>query len=147
MKVQHSVIINRPIEQVFAFVTNLENELRWQPEIESIQLDSADPMGVGTTFREARRTFGRRYEWHFEVTQFELNKIFCIRTLSGTIPYQGCRVFEPVSGGTKVTEMGELQTGGLFKLLDPIMARLSKKPLEAAYSNLKSLLEAQEVEV
>ena len=147
MKVQHSVIINRPIEQVFAFVTNLENELRWQPEIESIQLDSAGPMRVGTTFREVRRTFGRRYEWHFEVTQFELNKIFYIRTLSGTIPYQGCRVFEPAPGGTKVTEMGELQTGGLFKLLDPILTQLSKKPLEAAYSNLKSLLEAQEVEV
>jgi hypothetical protein len=65
MKVQHSIVINRPIEQVFAFVTNLaENERRWQPEIEVLQFTSAGPMGVGTTFREARRTFGRRYEWH-----------------------------------------------------------------------------------
>ncbi len=145
MKVQHSVIINRPIEQVFAFVTNLENELRWQPEIESIQLDSDGPMGVGMTFREARRTFGRRYEWHFEVTQFELNKIFCIQTLSGTIPYRGCRLFEPASGGTKVTEMGELQTSGFLKLLDPLMDRLSRKPLKIAYDKLKFLLETQVV--
>jgi len=145
MKVQHSVTINRPIEQVFAFATTLENEMRWQPEIESIQLDSDGPMGVGTTFREARRSFGRLYECQCDVTEFELNKIFCIQTLSGTIPYRGCRIFEPVSGGTKVTEMGELQTTGFLKLLDPLMARLSRKPLKAAYDNLKSLLEAQAV--
>jgi uncharacterized membrane protein len=147
MKIQHSIIINRPLEQVFAFVTNLENEMHWQPEIESIQFTSDGPMGVGTTFQEVRRTFGRRYEWHFEVTEFELNKIFCIRTLSGTIPYQGCRLFEPAPGGAKVTERGELQTPGLLKLLDPLMARLSQKPLAEAYNNLKSLLEAQAIEV
>ena len=50
MKVQHSIVIKRPIEQVFAFVTNLaENEQRWQPEIELIQFTSAGPMRVGTT--------------------------------------------------------------------------------------------------
>lgn len=143
MKLQHSVVINRPIEQVFAFVTDLGNEKRWQPEIESIEFTSDGPMGVGTTFRETRRTFGRRYEWHFEVTQFEPNKIFCIQTLSGATPYQGCRLFEPAPGGTRVTEQGELQTTGLLKLLDPLMARLSRKPLKAAYDNLKALLETQ----
>ncbi|HXW00435.1 MAG TPA: SRPBCC family protein [Anaerolineae bacterium] len=147
MKIQHSVIINRPLEQVFAFVTNLENEMRWQPEIVSIQFTSDGPMGVGTTFQEVRRTFGRRYDWHFEVTEFELNKIFCIRTLSGTIHYQGCRLFEPISGGTKVTESGELQTPGLLKFFDPLLARLSQKPLAEAYNNLKFILEAQEIEI
>src|SRR5215510_10545358 len=130
MKVQHSVIINRPIEEVFAFVTNLENERAWQPEIESIQFTSEGPMQVGTTFREARRTFGRRYEWHFKVTEFESPKIFSIQTLSGTMPYQGSRLFETAPGGTKVTEMGELQTNGLLKLFDPLMARLSRKPMQ-----------------
>jgi uncharacterized membrane protein len=146
MKVQHSVVINRPPEQVFTFVTNLaENERRWQPEIELIEFTSTGPMAVGTRFREVRRTFGWRYEWHFEVTQFEPNKIFCIQSLSGTIPYRGCRLVESVRGGTKVTEQGELQTRGLLKLLDPLMARLSRKPLKLAYDKLKTLLETEAV--
>jgi hypothetical protein len=72
-------------------------------------------------------------------------KSFCIQTLSGAIPYNGCRLFEPAPGGTKVSEIGELQTGGLLKLLDPLMARLSRKPMKVAYDKLKLLMETEAV--
>ncbi len=142
MKVAHSIVIQRPVEEVYAFIVKLENERRWQPEIESIQLDQPGPLAVGSRFREARRTFGRRYEWYFEVTELEPNRVFTIRSLTGNPPYQGSRLFEAVPGGTRVTESGELQSSGLLKLLDPLFERLSRKPLAEAYGRLKGLLEA-----
>ena len=142
MKVQHSVIINRPLPEVFAFVTNLENETRWQPEIKSVTMD--EPLREGDTFHETRVTFGRRYDWHFRITQLQPLHRITIETITGTMPYSGSRIFEAVNGGTKVTEMGELKTSGFLRLFDPILAKLSQKPLQKAYSQLKQLLETSD---
>lgn len=143
MKVKHSVVIQRPLEEVFAFVTNLENETRWQPEILSVKLDGL--LQTGTTFHEVRRTFGRTVEWHFRITHFEPPYRITIETISGTVPYRGSRLFEAVTSGTQVTEIGELQTSGIFKLIDPFLGWFSKRPLSQAYNNLKRLLENDEI--
>ena len=47
MDLTHSIVIRRPVEQVFAFVTDLRNETRWQPEIELVRQTSAGELGVG----------------------------------------------------------------------------------------------------
>lgn len=141
MKIQHSIVIARPIEQVFAFVTDLRNETRWQPEIVSVTLDG--PMRAGATFHERRVSFGRCYDWRFVITTYDPPRCISIDTLSGTAPYRGSRVFEAVAGGTRVTESGELELPRLLRPLEPLLARLSKRPLRVAYARLARLLLAQ----
>ena len=80
MKIQHSVIIQRPMEEVFAFVTDLRNETRWQPEIKSVTLDGA--VAAGATFREERVSFGRRFVWRFRITRCEAPRCIEIGQLS-----------------------------------------------------------------
>ena len=69
MRTCQSVVIDRPCAEVFAFVTDLRNELRWQPEIVAVTLDG--PLRVGGHFHETRVTFGRRFEWEFRITELE----------------------------------------------------------------------------
>jgi uncharacterized membrane protein len=140
MKIKHSVIINKPIEEVFAYVTHLDNEILWQPQIQKVYMTCDSSLCKGATFVEIRQTFGRRFEWVFQVTLFEDNKRYCIETISGTIPYKGCRIFEAVDGGTKVTEAGELETNGFFKIFNPLLVLISRRPLAVAYKKLKYLL-------
>ena len=45
------------LAEVFAFVTDLRNETRWQPEIRSVTQEG--PLASGATFRESRVSFGR----------------------------------------------------------------------------------------
>lgn len=141
MKVAHSVVIARPPAQVFAFIADVENEPRWQPDIAELRLTSAGPLRVGSTFREVRRTLGRTFTWQMRVTEFEPDRRFCIESTSG-MPYRGCRIVEPVEGGARVTELGELELPGFLRLFEPLLGRLARKPLEVAYRRAKSLLEA-----
>jgi uncharacterized membrane protein len=143
MRVSNSVLIRRPVEQVFAYVTDLSNELRWQPEIKEVRITSPGPLGKGTTFIEVRRSFGIKWVWYLEVDEYEPPFRLCIRTLKGTLPYSGCRQFESVPGGTLVTETGELKMPGPLRLFDGLFARLSQRPLAVAYGNLKALLEQE----
>ena len=140
MKIHHSAVILRPVDEVFGYVTSLENETAWQPEIESVQLDG--PIAAGVTFTEVRRSLGWRFKWLFEITVYEKNREIRIRTLAGTVPYEGSRLFESVEGGTRVTEVGEVETPTLLKALDPLFMRFSRRALAAAYGNLKRILEA-----
>jgi hypothetical protein len=52
--------------------------------------------------------------------------------------------FALVEGGTKVTFRGEGDSGGFFKLADPLVSRMAKRQLEADAANLKDLLESQD---
>ena len=141
MKVKHSIIINRPIEEVFAFVTNLDNETRWQPEIKLVTLEG--PLQVGSTFRELRVTFGRTYDWHFRITEFDPPHRITIDTIGGSARYRGSRLFEAVVGGTKVTEVGELEMPRFLRLFNPLFSWLSQRPLRLAYGRLQQLIEAE----
>ncbi len=141
MKVKHAVVIARPIDEVFAFVTNLQNETRWQPEIKLVKLEG--PLQAGSTFREIRVTFGRIYDWHFRITEFDQPHRITIDTINGAARYRGSRIFEAVEGGTKVSEIGELEMPRFLRPLNSLFSWLSRRPLRLAYSRLKEMLEAE----
>ena len=143
MKVKHTIIIDRPLNDVFAFVTNLQNETRWQPEIKLVTLEG--PLQAGSTFRELRVTFGRTYDWHFRITEFVPPHCITIDTINGTARYRGSRIFEAVGTRTKVTEIGELEMPRFLRLFDPLFSWLSRQPLRLAYGRLKRLLEQEVV--
>ncbi len=145
MKVKHAIIIDRPIDEVFAFVTNLNNETRWQLEIKSVILEG--PLQAGGTFRELRVTFGRTYDWHFRITEFDPPYRITVDTINGTTRYRGSRIFEAVEGGTKVTEIGELEMPRFLRVLNPLFSQLSRRPLRLAYGRLKQLLEEESAKV
>lgn len=140
MKVQHSVVIRRPLEEVFAFVTDLRNETRWQPEIVSVTIDG--PLREGAIFHERRVTFGRRYSWCFRITRLRVPHVIEIETITGTAPYRGARTFEAVDGGTRVTERGELELPWILRPSSRPLGWLSNRCLRVAYGRLARMLEA-----
>lgn len=51
VKFEESVVIERPLEQVFAFVSDPRNDTEWSEEIAEVRQTSEGPLGVGTSFR------------------------------------------------------------------------------------------------
>lgn len=141
--VKHSVVIRRPVEEVFAFLTNLDNEKRWQPDIRELRWTTDGPIRPGSTFREVRLVMGRPVELICEVTEFEPNRRFCIRTVDGGLPFTSCRLFEAIAEGTKTTQATDVQVRGVFKLLAPFIARQARRQLAVEMDTLKSILEGQ----
>ena len=143
IKIELSVVINRPIEVVFAFTTNPENASLFQPDVLESRRTSAGPIDVGTTWQEVRHLLGRRIESTNLVTEYEPNKKLFFKTTSGPIPVEGGYTFEPVEEGTKLIIVGQAETRGFFKLADPLVASVAKRQLEASSAILKELLESQ----
>ena len=143
-KIERSIVIDRPIDEVWAFVHDITKDRLWQTTlVESEQLTEG-PFGVGTRVREVRQFLGLRVELAWEVTEYEPTRTSAIRGVSGPVPLHGRYAFEPVGGGTRFTVTGELEAHGLFKLAEPVFARITRRELETNLGHLEDLLEAEE---
>ena len=67
---ENTVTIQRPAEEVFAFLADFENVPMWNYAIEDTRKTSAGPVGVGTRYRQTRTIPSRTTE-EFEVTVFQ----------------------------------------------------------------------------
>ena len=139
-KLERSVLIERPIEDVWAFVHEPANDPKWQATIVEAHAPE-EPLGVGTKIREVRRFLGRRFEMEYEVTEYEPHRRSAVRVTSGPIPGGGSYAFEPVNGGTRFSMTLEIDAHGFFRLAEPIFARAAHREMEANLGQLKDLLE------
>jgi uncharacterized membrane protein len=143
IKVETSVIINRPPEEVFAYISNFENNPGWQSGMQEARFTSEGPLGVGSTYAQVAKFLGRRIESTFEVIGYEPKRLVKATSTSGSFPITFTRMVEPVEGGTQVAAIIEGDASGFFKLAEPLMARMVQRSVDGDYANLKHILETQ----
>jgi hypothetical protein len=66
-----SVLIARPLDEVFAFVGDVRNRPSWDDSVDSEELTSPEPIGVGSTVRTRLRSMGKEYVYTWEIGEHE----------------------------------------------------------------------------
>jgi hypothetical protein len=141
-KIEHSIVIDRPMEEVFEFVHDPRNDASWQTTlIESSQVDEG-PLGVGTQIRERRRFLGMQVEMTKEITEYEPAKGSAFEIVAGGAPMSGRYTLEALDGGTRLTATGFVEAKGFFKMAEPLFASMAGRELEASLGHLKELMES-----
>ena len=127
IKLEHSIVINRPVEEVYDFVTDVEKASQWRSGVVESKKISDEP-AVGATASEVMQFLGRRMETTYEITEYEPNRKFGFKVISGPVPMEGVYTFESVGSGTKLDFTVEGEAGGFFRLAEPIVARIARPP-------------------
>ena len=140
-KIESSIVIKRPTEEVFAVMSNAENNLKWQSGTIEAKKTSDGPIGVGTTWRRVSQFLGKRIESESEITEYELNQKYTEKSKL-PLPVEGQVTFERVEDGTRINLKAEVEIGGFFKLAEPLVVSMGKRQLEGDLANLKDLMEA-----
>ncbi len=136
-------MVQRPLEEVFAFVANLENWAEWQPAFRKSE-PSRSPMQVGTRFRQALDVQGQRIEFLCEVTEYEPNEKLSFAYVSEGTSFTFDFVFEPIEdGSTRLTGKGEGHMSGFLGLFEPLVGHEVNKQVKANLEGLKVLLESR----
>ena len=141
--IEASVVINRPVEEVFAYVVDPNNTAQWAGPVVEAKQTSEGPVGLGTTSTRVTQFLGRTMEATYEITEFEPNRYCADKMTSGPMPISSRISIESVKEGAKVTIAGEIEAAGFFKLAAPIVARMGKRQVATDVLTLKDLLEAQ----
>jgi uncharacterized protein YndB with AHSA1/START domain len=144
-KVEFSTTINRPLEEVFAYVSNSANNPQWVSVFIEVVKTSPGAIGVGTTWHDVGKLLGRRLESEGVVTEYEENRVYARKVTSGPFPAQLRAVFRPTDDGTRVNFTSEAELGGFFKMAEALVERMLRRQLETDVANLKDLLETDPV--
>jgi len=141
-KFANSIFINRPVQEVFDFVTNPANNAQWQSGTESAEWTSDGPPGVGSTIKAVANLLGRKIEVELKVTGWDPPNQWSLKNIGGPIPLEATSKFEAQGDGTLLTETGQAEIGGFFKLAEGLVGKQLEKQFEADNAALKLLLEA-----
>jgi carbon monoxide dehydrogenase subunit G len=137
---EHTVSVNRPAEEVFAYLADVRNLPQWQQGVVETR-PQGDP-GVGSRFIEVRSFLGKRMESTIEIVEYEPSRLFTIKVIEGPIPFEVRHTLEPDGEGTRVRVVGEGEPGGFFKLAEGLVTRQVQKAAEKDFAKLKQVLEA-----
>ena len=142
-----SVEIRRPPEEVFAFVTDLRNDVQWgQRVIQEVHQTSQGPPGIGSTYREVGNIMGLRFDIPIEVTQYEPVRKFGFEAAMGPIRGTGMRSVEGTTDGTRLTITVEGYSSGLSRIVVPVFAYWAEREVRAGLISFKNLLESKDLE-
>lgn len=147
IKVEESIVIQRPIEEVFAFVADQTNAPHWQSGLLEVRRTTEGPLGIGTKHTAVRKFMGRRLEATNEYVVYEPNKEVTFKGKAGASDFQHSYLTESTAKGTKVTSRMEMESRGLFGLAEPLITPSLRREFVASMGELKDLLESRAVAV
>jgi uncharacterized protein YndB with AHSA1/START domain len=140
IKVESSVVISKPVEEVFSYVTNGDNATKWQVGVESAVQEAPVDL-VGSRYTEVRKFMGQELKTTMEVTAVERPSKWAAKVVQGPVPYELQVAFAPQGAATKVTISIEGEPTGVFKLAAGMLESQLDKIIHENGEKLKSTLE------
>ena len=138
-----STLIDRPVKDVFAYVSNLGNMAAWNSAVVSLEQITPGEIGVGTKFKSVGEMMGRRIEGEVQVTSYEPDTKTAFQMNAGPMQMNISISFKPVGTGTKVSLNAQGNPAGVFKLAEGMMQGRVKSLMEENLARLKSVLETK----
>ena len=139
-----TTVVARPIEEVFAFLANGENDVKFSPRVQEIRKTTDGPIGVGTRFESTVKDAGMTTKREFELTEFVVpTKIrWAERSKNAVTAPVGGYDLAPDGDGTRVTIFNELEGHGFGKLVAGFALRSARKGADEFAASIKRAVEA-----
>jgi hypothetical protein len=149
MTAECTIVINRGVPPVFAFMSDFRTMVKWDPRCEAVEMLTPEPIGPGTRFAErGRLTGGNPVSGVDQIIDFEPNRRFSSTSLSG-MRNLDVVTFEAVGQGTRVSRRFVVELQFWMALLGVALfksslARETVTNQETAWARAKELLEGQQ---
>ena len=138
--IKRTVSVNRPLEDVFAYLSDFTTTNEWDPgTVETVRV-SGDG-GVGTTYRNVSKFAGRKTELEYVVQEVVPQQVFALRGENRTVVAHDTMSFRQTGAGTEVTYLAEFTFQGVAKYLAPLLAPAFKKLGDEAEQGMREALE------
>jgi uncharacterized membrane protein len=142
MDVTSETVIERPIDEVFDYMSKLENVPAWLDGCKKVWVLEGDSEAVGGKVAHLDEFMGREFEAHFEVVEWEPQTRMVFEAVSG--PFRGTSeetLEEESDDATLVTIRVKGEPAGFLKMLSFGAKRMAQQQIDRSLENLKEILE------
>jgi uncharacterized membrane protein len=141
LEFENSIAIERPIDEVFAFLSNFENIPKWNYYVLEVRQLSESPIGIGTTYHQLRKSD----QQDFRIIEFEANHRVAVKTLPQSSPsFERRFTLYDEGETTRIRDQWKLDTGRPA-LLERLARGRVKSAVSENLSKLKELLQERRV--
>ena len=147
IKISHSFTVNRPVSEVFQFLTDAGNVFQYSRSIEEVRQLTPGNISVGARYALISKFMGRRVDMEIEVVEFEVDRVLVSKSISGPFDLYTRTLFQAEGENTVVTQASDIVPKGFWRTLMPILPGMIRKQSEAETATLRELLETRMHEV
>lgn len=140
-----TAVIDRPIDEVFAFLADGTNDRKFSPRVQEIRRTTPEPIGVGTVFESGVKDAGMKTTRKFELTEFVApTKIRWTERSKNTVtvPEGGYDLEAVGDAQTKITIHNTMVGHGVGKLVVGFAAKAAQKDAPAFAQRIKAAVES-----
>ncbi len=145
INVRQCIFIDLPNEEIFAYISNLENLVNWSSIVATLTKASPGTMQVGATFQGTVHFLSKWLALTFEIVEYEAGRYLAIKSTSSVSPCLCCYQLDPAEGGgTNLSQEMTIQHAeGFVELSLPVVQSAVRRQLEYDLFTLKEMLEAR----
>jgi hypothetical protein len=140
-----SAVVNRPIEDVFAYLAAGTNDPKFSPRVLEIRKEPDGPSGLGTIFVSRAKDAGMTTDRRFELTGFQAPTTIRWAERSKnlvTVTEGGYDLEDLGNSQTRVTIFNSFAGHGFGKLIVGFARKGAEKDVDAFAQRIKAAVEA-----
>ncbi len=141
--VTSSIDIDRPREEVAAYVFDHRNDTVWIGGISQSELLGAPPIGEGTRVRRVASFMGKPIEYVNEVERLVPGEVLEMRSVQSPFPMRVTYAFEDANGRTRASVRVQGDAAGWYRVAGPMLAAGVRRSVGRDLATLKRLLESE----
>ena len=139
--IENSVHINRPIDEVFAYVSDPSRMKEWNTDLVDAYVDG--PVQLGARLTQVRSLLGQKIEATAEVTALDPPNSLSFASIGGgMINMMGSYLFEAMGEGTHFTLSVDIAPTGVLKIAEGALVDNASKNMQQNLAMLKQILES-----
>jgi carbon monoxide dehydrogenase subunit G len=136
--VETSISINKPVEKVFDFLTNLQNQKALNSSITDVLINGK--VAVGTRYKIKGTVMGRTFESENEIVAIEPNKKFSVKTLAAPPASDVTNVYTLEKDGSG-TKLHLLMDAVIYPGTENLVVPQLRAGLDTALATMKKLMD------
>ena len=146
MNVTTSIVVDRPIEQVWGYLDDHSHELEWRgPSLKRLEQAGAGSAGVGTRYQGVIAVGPRDFPYVNELTRYEPPNRVSWKAISSTgwvIGSSGSYILERDGNGTRLTHEIDIEPNKFAgRLLMPLVGAMGSRGVMPMLVKLKAAVE------
>ncbi|GAC1371342.1 MAG: hypothetical protein NVSMB39_5010 [Candidatus Saccharimonadales bacterium] len=114
-----SVVIMRPVSEIWEFLMNLDNYPLWQSGV--LRVAGTDGPNVGSILTVATFALARKLDLTAEVINNDQHSRYTVRSIQGPLTFTTSYKLAARDGGTEVKFTCQIDTHAVFNLAEPVL--------------------------
>jgi uncharacterized protein YndB with AHSA1/START domain len=139
MRLQRTVVVDKPLEKVFAYLSDFTTTTEWDPGTVTTVLDRGDG-GIGTTYLNTSVFLGRTTQLTYVVRELVPGERIRLQGENQTVIATDTMSFRSVKAGTEVTYAAEFTFKGPARFIAPLLRPALERLGNQAETGLREAL-------